>query len=219
MFERETIADVCVGVVLAAGGGRRMAAAHGSAQGTAKPFVRVAGRRLIDYSIAALQAEVSTVIVNINQCDAEVFDLPVVPDLPGHSVGPLGGVVSALRWVSQHHPRARWVASVPCDKPFLPPSFVGQLFTGLEKTGKACVYARAGGQGHYVCALWPVDGYSVLETGLKAGRLRVRDGLQALDAAAVDFPIGAVDPFTDVNTPDAVRAAEQRMRERRGDSD
>ena len=96
MFERETIADVCVGVVLAAGGGRRMAAAHGSAQGTAKPFVRVAGRRLIDYSIAALQAEVSTVIVNINQCDAEVFDLPVVPDLPGHSVGPLGGVVSAL---------------------------------------------------------------------------------------------------------------------------
>lgn len=216
MSTRETIDESCVGVVVAGGGGRRMARDHSDPVGPVKPLVRVAGRRLIDYSIAALRAEMSTVLININQCDAEVFGVPVVADLPGCSVGPLGGVVSALHWVAAHRPEAQWIATAPCDKPFLPHDMVGRLFAGLEKAGKACVYASSGGHGHYVCALWPVDGYSVLAAELAAGHFKVRDGLRALEAVAVDFPVdsyaGGVDPFTDVNTSEAVRAAEAILR-------
>ena len=57
--------------------------------------------------------------------------------------GPLAGVLTGLDWARTHAPGCRWVASVPCDAPFLPRDLVARLRAAAERSeerrvGKEC---------------------------------------------------------------------------------
>ncbi|MBV8942057.1 MAG: NTP transferase domain-containing protein, partial [Solirubrobacterales bacterium] len=104
-----------IGVVLAGGRGRRL--------GGAKAMVRLRGRPLISYPLAALRAALTDVVV-LAKPDSEL------PDLPGQTVWlercaeqhPLVGIRCALE---QAGDRAALVCAV--DLPFVTAELVGRL--------------------------------------------------------------------------------------------
>lgn len=107
-------AGAVLGAVLAGGRGSRI--------GGAKATVELAGRPLIAYPLAALEAAgVKAVVVAKPGSELPPLGCPIIrePELPHH---PLCGIVAALRAA-----RGRAVIAIACDMPLTEPALLAHL--------------------------------------------------------------------------------------------
>jgi molybdopterin-guanine dinucleotide biosynthesis protein A len=196
-----------LGVILAGGLSRRMG-------GGDKPLRLLAGRTLLDRVAERFAPQCGLgVLLNANGDPTRFagFPGPIVPDgVPDHP-GPLAGILAALDHAAVHHPSATHVASVTCDAPFLPLDLVDRLRAGLS--GAPIAMASSAGQEHFTVALWAVSLRDDLRASLvERGERRVGAFLRRHGAAAVDWATDPVDPFLNVNTPEDLAVAEDRLK-------
>jgi molybdopterin-guanine dinucleotide biosynthesis protein A len=119
----------------------------------------------------------------------------ILPDLFAEQLGPLCGVVTGLSWCE-----ADWLATFPCDTPFLPRDLVAQL---ARAAGPRPVVAK----GAQVCGLWPRSCLAQLRRGLESGALRsVIGAVEALGGATCEIAAPA-HAFFNVNTKDDLAEA------------
>jgi len=192
-----------VGMILAGGLARRLG-------GGDKTLRMVGGQTLLARLIERMAPQVTRLILNANEDPARFaeFGLPVVGDDLPDRPGPLAGVLAGLDWTARFAPEVRWVVTVPGDAPFLPDDLVARLYAGRGGATLAC--AASGGQMHPVITLWPV----VLRHDLR--RALVEEDLHKVGAyvrrhhpAVVEWPIGGVDPFFNVNTSSDLAEADR----------
>ena len=128
------------GIVLAGGQGRRMG-------GVDKGLVQLDGKPLAQHVISRLAPQVGTLIVNANQ-NAEryaAFGYPVVADAVGGFAGPLAGLHAGMAQAD-----GTYVATAPCDSPFLPADLVSRLAAALVAANAQLAVARTFDQPHPV---------------------------------------------------------------------
>jgi molybdopterin-guanine dinucleotide biosynthesis protein A len=139
------------------------------------------------------------------------FGLPVVPDpVPGFP-GPLAGILAALAWAAANHPWATHALTVPSDTPFLPGDLVARLQSAIRDSGDSAMAARHGRR-HAVVGLWPVGRRKQLHAAIETEGLRkVEAWTDRMKTRTVSFDDASFDPFFNVNTPDDLAAAEDRL--------
>ena len=189
------VTEPTLGAILAGGLARRMG-------GGDKALCTVGGQAVLARLVARLAPQVTRLILNANGDPARFggFDLPVVGDDVPDRPGPLAGVLAGLDWAARFMPGVRWVVTVPGDAPFLPEDFVARLHDGLGGATLAC--AASGGRMHPVAALWPVALRHDLRQALMEEGVRKVGAYTGRHApAVVEWPVGRVDPFFNVNTP------------------
>jgi molybdenum cofactor guanylyltransferase len=157
--DKETI----TGVILAGGQARRMG-------GRDKGLVAFRGRPLVAWVIAALEPQVArlTINANRNQETYESFGHPVIADRIEGFQGPLAGFASAMGAVG-----TPWIATVPCDGPFLAPDLVKHLCAALRREGAELAVATDGRRVQPVYALLPVALAPSLHAFLGAGERKI----------------------------------------------
>jgi molybdopterin-guanine dinucleotide biosynthesis protein A len=178
------------GLVLAGGQGRRMG-------GVDKGLVELAGRPMIAHVLERLAPQVGAILVNANQ-NADryaAFGYPVLPDLVQGFAGPLAGLHAGLASA-----RARWLATVPCDSPFLPADLVQRLATALRDAGADVAVARTFDQPHPVFSLVDVKVRPHLDAFLTGGGRKIDAWYASLRVVEVGFDDCAA-AFRNVNTP------------------
>ena len=154
------------------------------------------GRPLIAHVVENLMPQVEALAINANG-NAQRFGflgLPVFPDELNDIYTPLAGLHAALHWAA--HRSFDAVLTVPCDGPFLP------LDLRTRLAAKTPAVAASGGQIHYLTGLWPVSLQHALEAALASGLRRVQDFVALAKAKSVKWPVGRVDPFANINTPE-----------------
>ncbi|MCI4680555.1 molybdenum cofactor guanylyltransferase [Rhodoblastus acidophilus] len=198
-------------LILAGGLSRRM-------EGAAKPLLRLGGRRLIDWAIEKARAQCGAVALNLHDDAPETtapfadLGLAIAPDAAPGRLGPLAGVLGGLDFAARHDPGAEFVLSLPCDSPFLPDDLAQRLRDAASETRSGLACAASGGRVHHVVALWPLRLREDLRRALLERDMRAVGQFQrAYDAAIVDWPAAARDPFFNVNTPDDLARAEMLM--------
>jgi len=194
-----------LGLVLAGGLARRMG-------GGDKALIEIGGAPILDRVLARLAPDCAQVILNANGDPARYarYGLPVIPDgVPGFA-GPLAGVLAGLDWAAQQRPDLEWVVSAPADCPFLPRNLVVRLHEARMTQGMRLACAKSAERRHPVVGLWPV----ALRSDLRAAL--VSEGLHKIETwtarhgvALADWPVGPIDPFFNVNTPEDVAEAER----------
>ena len=192
MTRREDV----TGVVLAGGQGRRMG-------GVDKGLVPFRGVPMAAHAIARLAPQVGAVLVNANQ-NAEAYAAlghRVVPDAVGGFAGPLAGLHAGLSAAT-----TPFVATVPCDSPFLPPDLVERLAAALERANADVAVARTLDQPHPVFALVRTSVRPHLEAFLAGGGRKIDAWYATLAAVEVPFDDEA-DAFRNINTRDELAAA------------
>ncbi len=190
---RRIARDEITGIVLAGGLGRRMSA---DGQGVDKGLRSLHGRPLVAHAIERLAPQVGALIVNANRNleRYRAFGWPVVSDEVGGFAGPLAGLHAGMRAA-----RTRYVATVPCDSPWLPLDLVERLAAALAAAPAARIaVARTGAQPHPVFALAERTLADDLERFLASGRRRIDAWYAPLGAVEVDF--GDEAPFRNLNT-------------------
>lgn len=185
----DRINDRVTGLILAGGQGRRMGNVD-------KGLELFRGKRLVDHVYERLAPQVGGVIINANQNhDAyKTFGVRVVSDAIGNFAGPLAGLHAGLS-VS----RRPYLASVPCDSPFLPENLVERLMARLDESGAELAVAKTGNQPHPVFCLARRSVLEHLTNFLKGGGRRVDAWYASLDVVEVDFDDQA-EAFSNINT-------------------
>jgi len=190
-----------------------LAGGRSSRMGSNKALATLGGLPLLSHVVARVAPQASAIALNAASGWVDGTELRRVPDtLPGQ-LGPLAGVLAAMRDTITRHPDASHVLAVPTDGPFLPTDLMARLAASTD-SGQTVVIASSAGEQHPVVALWPVAIADELEDWLlKDDKRRVRDFQRRYPLAEVIFPlvetaIGPFDPFLNVNTPDELAAAE-----------
>ena len=190
------------GLILAGGKGSRMG-------GVDKGLQAFRGKRLVDHVYERFAPQVGGIIINANQNQEEyrTFGVRVVSDAIGGFAGPLAGFHTGLS-VSKRP----FLASVPCDSPFLPSDLVERLYARLDETGAELAVAKTGEQPHPVFSLMRRGVLDHLGDFLKGGGRKIDAWyatLQVVEVAFDDEP----EAFSNINTLEELQTWEGAPRE------
>jgi molybdopterin-guanine dinucleotide biosynthesis protein A len=193
-------------VILAGGLSRRMG-------GGDKGLLKLGTRSILGHVIDRIRPQAWALALNANGDASRFagFGLPVIPDLMPGFPGPLAGFLAALSWAAGHHPLATHVLTAPSDTPFLPRDLVARLRGAIGDSTGSAMAARAC-RNHPVVGLWPVGWHAPLRAAVETEGLRkVEAWTDRMKTRAVGFDDTPFDPFFNVNTPDDLAAAEERL--------
>ena len=185
------------GLILAGGKGSRMG-------GVDKGLQSFRGKRLVDHVYERLAPQVGGIIINANQNhgDYRTFGVRVVSDAIGGYAGPLAGLHAGLS-VSKRP----FLASVPCDSPFLPADLVERLYARLDESGAELAVAKTGDQPHPVFCLVRRGVIDHLADFLKGGGRKIDAWYATLNVVEVAFDDEA-EAFSNINTLEELQTRE-----------
>jgi molybdopterin-guanine dinucleotide biosynthesis protein A len=158
---------------------------------------------MVAHVIERLTRQVGAIVINANQ-NVEQYaarGYPVVSDSIGGFAGPLAGLHAGL--LAAQTP---YVATAPCDSPFLPLDLVSRLAAGVESAQAQLAVAHTFAQPHPVFALVSREVLPHLSAFLDGGGRKIDAWYATLRVVPVQFD-DAEDAFRNINTPDELAAA------------
>jgi len=185
------------GLILAGGKGSRMG-------GVDKGLQAFRGKRLVDHVYERFAPQVGGVIINANQNHEEykTFGVRVVSDAIGGFAGPLAGLHAGLS-ISKRP----FLASVPCDSPFLPADLIERLYQRIDESGAELAVAKTGEQPHPVFSLMRRGVLDHLAEFLKGGGRKIDAWYATLNVVEVAFD-DEPDAFSNINTREELQTWE-----------
>ena len=196
--------DNILGAILAGGQSKRM--------GKDKIFLELNNKKLIEHTIDKVKKYLKEVIIITNQ-DNEFFsknNLTTVKDCIEGQLGPLVGILTAMKWAKENLNKCSWIATFPCDTPFFPESIIKSFIEESEKKESLILCASSHGRKHNIFGLWSLDLYDKLKDDLINKKVRkVQDWTEKNKIKNLEFKFKDYDPFFNINTEEDLEFAKR----------
>jgi len=196
--------DNILGAILAGGQSKRM--------GKDKLFLELNNKKLIEHTIDKVKKYLKKVIIITNQ-DNEFFsknNLTAVKDCIEGQLGPLVGILTAMKWAKENLSKCSWIATFPCDTPFFPESIIKSFIEESEKKESLILCASSHGRKHNIFGLWSLDLYDKLKDDLINKKVRkVQDWTEKNKIKNLEFEFKDYDPFFNINTKEDLEFAKK----------
>jgi len=193
-----------LGSILAGGQSKRM--------GKDKSFLEINDKKLIEYSIDKVKKYLKDLIIVTNS-DNEFFlknNLTVVKDCIEGQLGPLVGILTAMKWAKKNSSKYSWIATFPCDTPFFPESIIKSFINESKKKESLILSASSHGRRHNIFGLWSLDLYDKLKNDLVNNNVRkVEDWTKKNKIKNLEFKFKDYDPFFNINTQEDLEFAKK----------
>jgi len=193
-----------LGAILAGGQSKRM--------GKDKLFLEFNNKKLIEHTIDKVKKYLKKVIIITNQ-DNEFFsknNLTTVKDCIEGQLGPLVGILTAMKWAKENLSKCSWIATFPCDTPFFPESIIKSFIEESKKKESLILCASSHGRKHNIFGLWSLDLYDKLENDLINKKIRkVQDWTDKNKIKNLEFKFIDYDPFFNINTEEDLAFAKK----------
>ena len=193
-----------LGAILAGGQSKRM--------GKDKLFLELNNKKLIEYTIDKVKKYLKKVIIITNQ-DNEFFsknNLITVKDCIEGQLGPLVGILTAMKWAKENLSNCSWIATFPCDTPFFPDSVIKSFIRESKKKESLILCASSHGRKHNIFGLWSLHLYDKLEDDLINKKVRkVQDWTEKNKIKNLEFKFKDYDPFFNINTKEDLEFAKK----------
>jgi len=196
--------DNILGAILAGGQSKRM--------GKDKLFLELNNKKLIEHTIDKVKKYLKKIIIITNQ-DNEFFfknNLTTVKDCIEGQLGPLVGILTAMKWAKENLSKCSWIATFPCDTPFFPESIIKSFIEESKKKESLILCASSHGRKHNIFGLWSLDLYDKLEDDLINKKVRkVQDWTDKNKIKNLEFKFKDYDPFFNINTEEDLEFAKK----------
>ena len=182
-----------LGTVLAGGKSQRF--------GEDKSQVRLEGTLLIDYILSEIKDEFKEIlIVSNNKIHFKNSEkISMIADFE-KGQGPLGGVLSAMKWVKQNNKDYKWISTFPADTPFFRREILQNFFKEIKIEESRLFFIKSNNTRHNIFGLWSIDLLGELEEDLKKGDRKVELWANKVGVKVIDIEFINEDPFFNINT-------------------
>ena len=182
-----------LGVVLAGGKSQRF--------GEDKSQAKLHGKILIDYIISEIIDEFNEIlIVTNNNIKFNKSDkISTTKDFKD-GLGPLGGILSAMRWIKNEKKNYKWISSFPSDTPFFTKEELHLFYKNIDIEKSKLFFIKNKKTRHNIFGLWSIDLMDKLELDLEKGERKVEIWADSVGVEMINIDLKKKDPFFNINT-------------------
>ena len=194
-----------LGTVLAGGKSQRF--------GEDKSQVMLEGKLLIDYILSEISSVFREIlVVSNNKIDFKNSEkISIIEDFK-KGLGPLGGVLSAMKWVKENNKDYKWISTFPADTPFFKKEILQKFYGEIEIEKSRLFFIKSNKTRHNIFGLWSIDLLDKLEEDLNKGDRKVELWANSVGVKVIDMDFKNIDPFFNINTKQDLEKAKERLK-------
>jgi len=194
-----------LGIILAGGKSSRF--------GEDKSIVKLGDKTLLDHTINKIEKEFTEILVISNKKEFNFKNnkIHVVEDCIEGQLGPLVGILTAMKWVKKNNKNYKWIASFPCDTPFFDMKFISELKIKIKETSKKLIFLNSDKKRHNIFGLWSVDLIETLEEDIKNGLRKVEIWADKIGYENININTKEFDMFLNINTKEDLKKAKENI--------
>jgi molybdopterin-guanine dinucleotide biosynthesis protein A len=195
-----------LGVVLAGGQSKRF--------GEDKSQVNLEGKILINYILSEILDVFDEILIVANS-DIEFMQSKKISKIEDFQkdLGPLGGVLSAMKWIKQNNKNYQWISTFPSDTPFFKKELLEDFYEKINFNESKLFFIKSNNTRHNIFGLWSLDLLSQLEEDLiKKGERKVELWANSIGVKNIDMQFKNNDPFFNINTKEDLENAKKYLK-------
>ena len=189
-----------LGVVLAGGKSLRF--------GEDKSQVKLNNKSLIDHILSEILTEFKELlIVSNNSIEFNKSEnISIISDFK-NNLGPLGGVLTAMKWIKDNNKDYQWISTFPTDTPFFKNQILKDFHDKIDLKNGKLFFIKSNNTRHNIFGLWSIDLADKLEKDLENGDRKVEDWANKVGVNIIDMQFEKNDPFFNINTKEDLEKA------------
>ena len=193
-----------LGTVLAGGKSQRF--------GEDKSQVKLNGKLLIDYILSEIIDEFKEIlIVSNNQIKYKNYkNISLINDLKKDQ-GPLGGVLSAMKWAKEKNDKYKWISTFPVDTPFFKKDILQKFLSEIDSEESKLFFIKSNNTRHNIFGIWSIDLMKKLEHDLNEGQRKVEVWANSVGVKLINMEFINKDPFFNINTKEDLEKAKEKI--------
>ena len=137
--------------------------------------------------------------------------ISVIKDIK-KNLGPLGGVLTAMRWVKDNNKDYKWVSTFPADTPFFKHSILQKFLQDIQPEESKLFFIKSNNTRHNIFGLWSIDLMDKLEEDLNKGERKVELWANSIGVKTINIEFQNEDPFFNINTKEDLEKAKDRLK-------
>ena len=194
-----------LGAVLAGGKSQRF--------GEEKSQVKLGDKLLIDYILLEIIEEFKEILVVSNSLiDFRKSEkITVIEDIK-KNLGPLGGVLTAMKWIKDNNKDYKWISTFPADTPFFKRSILQKFLQDIQPEESKLFFIKSNNTRHNIFGIWSIDLMDKLEEDLNKGERKVELWANSIGVKTINIEFQNEDPFFNINTKEDLEKAKDRLK-------
>ena len=189
-----------LGVVLAGGKSQRF--------GQDKSQVKLQDKLLINYILEEIVDEFKEVLIITNEHIKfmQSHNISVIKDFKS-GLGPLGGILTAMKWIKENDKHYKWISTFPSDTPFFTKKELKYFYKKIEINESKLFFIKSKDTRHNIFGLWSVSLLEKLEDDIMKGERKVEIWANSIGVKTVNIDYKKPDPFFNINTKEDLEKA------------
>jgi molybdopterin-guanine dinucleotide biosynthesis protein A len=199
-------------VVLAGGQSKRF--------GEDKNQAKLGNITLLEHVLAKVSKKFEKILIISNQnLNLKMLNsITIIQDCIQGNLGPLVGVLSAMKWIKKNNKQYQWIATFPSDTPFFDTSIIEKYKSRINLNESLLYFVRSNQKRHNIFGLWSVKLMDILENDLINNNFRkVEEWADKIGVETINVKIDKFDPFFNINTKIELKEAEKILKEYKND--
>ena len=194
-----------LGIILAGGKSSRF--------GEDKSTAKLGNKTLLDHTVSKIENEFNEILVISNNKDFNFKNnkIHLVEDCIEGQLGPLVGILTAMKWVIKNKKNYKWIASFPCDTPFFDIKLISELKIKVKETSKKLIFLNSNKKRHNIFGLWSMDLIEILEKDIKNSFRKVELWADKIGYENININEEKFDRFLNINTKKDLEKAKENL--------
>ena len=189
-------------VVLAGGQSKRF--------GENKSQTQLGSKILIDYILSEIINDFNEVIIVANDPIKHLLSDKIIKIKDyKKNLGPLGGVLSAMKWAKDNNKKYQWIITFPSDTPFFKKEIMNTFLNKINTKESELFFMKSNEKRHNIFGLWSLDLIDQLEKDLENGSRKVEKWANNIGVKTINMSFEKEDPFFNINTKEDLEKAEK----------
>ncbi len=194
-----------LGTVLAGGKSQRF--------GEDKSQVTLANKLLIDYVLSEIIDQFKEVlIVSNNTINFQSSEKITKIEDYKKGLGPLCGVLSAMKWIKTNKRDYQWIATFPVDTPFFKKQILKDFIKNINFKDSDLFFIKSNNTRHNIFGLWSIKLLDRLEKDLDDGERKVELWANNVGVKIINMEFSNNDPFFNINTKEDLEKAKEILK-------
>ena len=197
-----------LGVILAGGKSSRF--------GSNKSLSKLANNKLIEHVINKIDAYFIEILVVSNDSGLKIENqkIKIIKDCIQGYLGPLAGVLSAMKYANSFENKFKWIITFPCDTPFFEKLIVEQMIEKATSPKEKIYFVKDKKHRHNIFGLWSTSLEKILEDDLKNNFRKVDLWADKIGCNFIEKDIENENEFLNINTKEDLELAEEIYRKK-----